>query len=56
MLLMADGLNQMRARIYICVAYGTTTSDLEWNILCDIGNPFGIINIIDVVTVTANYE
>ena len=42
--------------ILICMAYGTTISDPEWNILCDIAEPYGIINIIDVVAVTADYE
>lgn len=42
--------------ILICVAYGANTSDPEWNLLCDVAEPYGIINIIDVVTVTANYE
>ena len=39
----------------ICYAYDSTPSDPNWLPCCDIAEPFGIINIYDIVVVTANY-
>jgi hypothetical protein len=36
-------------------AYGSTPSDPNWNPHCDITEPYGIINIFDIVTIAANY-
>jgi len=36
-------------------AYGSTPADPNWNILCDIAEPYGIINIFDIVTIAASY-
>jgi len=36
-------------------AYGSTPSDPNWNPHCDIAEPFGIINIFDLVTIAASY-
>jgi hypothetical protein len=36
-------------------AYGSTPADPNWNILCDIAEPYGIINIIDLVLMASSY-
>ncbi len=36
-------------------AYETTSSDPNWNPLCDIAEPYGIIDMFDIVTITGNY-
>jgi hypothetical protein len=56
---LADINNDLEINLYdvtlLCIAYGATHTDPEWNVQCDIAEPYGIINIIDVVTSTANY-
>ncbi|MDH5771444.1 MAG: hypothetical protein OEZ25_09185, partial [Candidatus Bathyarchaeota archaeon] len=37
------------------IAYGSTPSDPNWNPHCDIAEPYGIINIFDLVTMAASY-
>lgn len=37
------------------VAYDSTPSDLNWNPHCDIAEPYGIIDIFDIVTIAMNY-
>lgn len=36
-------------------AYGSTPSDLNWNPHCDIAEPYGIIDIFDIVTIAMSY-
>jgi len=38
-----------------CVAYSSTPSDLNWNCHCDIAEPYGIIDIFDIVTIIGSY-
>jgi len=37
------------------IAYGSTPSDPNWNPHCDIAEPYGVINIFDLVTIAASY-
>jgi len=37
-------------------AYCSTPSDPEWNPHCDLSEPYGFINIYDVVMICINYE
>lgn len=37
------------------IAYGSTPLDVNWNPHCDIAEPYGIINIFDLVTMAASY-
>lgn len=37
------------------IAYGSTPSSPNWNSNCDIAEPYGIIDIFDLVTVAASY-
>jgi len=42
--------------VVLCAnAYGSTPSDPHWNPLCDITEPYGIVNIFDVVAVCRSY-
>ena len=41
--------------VLICVAYGTIPSDPEWNPHADIAEPYGVIDIYDVVRCTSHY-
>jgi parallel beta-helix repeat protein len=41
--------------VRICAAYGTTPSDPEWNPHADIAQPYGKIDILDVVLCTGHY-
>ena len=36
-------------------AYGSTPSDPNWNPDCDLAEPYGIINIFDIVTIAIHY-
>lgn len=36
-------------------AYGSTPSSPNWNPRCDIAEPYGIVNIFDLVTIAINY-
>jgi len=36
-------------------AYSSTPSDLNWNCHCDVAEPYGIINIFDIVTIIGSY-
>ncbi len=36
-------------------AYGSTHADPNWNALCDIAEPYGWVNIFDLVVVAGNY-
>lgn len=38
-----------------CIAYGSTPSSPNWNPCCDIAEPYGIIDIFDIVTMAASY-
>lgn len=57
---LADINNDLKVNLYditlLCIAYRATPIDPEWNVQCDVAEPYGIIDIIDVVTSTANYE
>ena len=37
------------------IAYGSTPSDPNWNPHCDIAEPYGIVNIFDLVTIAGSY-
>jgi len=37
------------------IAYGSTPSDSNWNPHCDIAEPYGIINISDIVMIASSY-
>lgn len=58
--ILADINNDLVVDLYdlvlVCSAYKATPSNPKWNVQCDIAEPYGIINIMDVVKVTANYE
>jgi len=42
--------------VVLCAnAYGSTPSDPHWNSLCDLTEPYGIVNIFDVVAVCGSY-
>ncbi|MCK4633667.1 hypothetical protein KAT42_02450, partial [Candidatus Bathyarchaeota archaeon] len=41
--------------VLVANAYQATPSDPHWNPLCDITEPYGIVNIFDVVTVCGSY-
>jgi parallel beta-helix repeat protein len=41
--------------VLICAAYGTTPSDPEWNPRADIAEPYGVIDMQDVVKCTTYY-
>lgn len=58
--ILADINNDLVVDLYdvviVCSAYEATPSNSTWNVQCDIAEPYGIVNINDVVKVTANYE
>lgn len=37
------------------IAYGSTPLDVNWNPHCDIAEPYGTINIFDIVTIAGSY-
>lgn len=41
--------------VLVCVAYTSTPSDPHWNPHCDIAEPYGIIDIYDVVMMAGSY-
>jgi parallel beta-helix repeat protein len=41
--------------VRLAAAYGSTASDPNWNPHCDIAEPYGIINIFDIVTIAISY-
>jgi len=55
----ADVNHDLKVNIFdvvrICVAYGTAPSDTGWNPHCDIAEPYGIIDIDDVLEACVNY-
>jgi hypothetical protein len=55
----ADVNQDLKVDIYdviaVCAASGSTPSSRGWNPRCDIALPYGVINIVDVVAVTASY-
>jgi len=56
---LADVNRDLKVDIYdviaVCAACGSTQSSRGWNPYCDTAQPYGTINIVDVVAVTANY-
>ncbi|UCG36704.1 MAG: right-handed parallel beta-helix repeat-containing protein, partial [Candidatus Bathyarchaeota archaeon] len=38
-----------------CVAYSSTPSDVKWNPHCDIAEPYGVIDIFDIVMICSSY-
>ena len=58
--ILADINNDLVVDLYdvvlVCSAYKATPSNPKWNVQCDIAEPYGIININDVVKVAVNYE
>ena len=56
---LADVNQDLKVDIYdviaVCAACGSTPSSRGWNPRCDIAEPRGVINIVDVVAVTASY-
>ncbi len=55
----ADVNHDLKVNIYdvvlICITYGSTPLDSNWNCHCDIAESYGVIDIYDVVTACANY-
>ena len=41
--------------VLVCAAYESTPSDLNWNCHCDIVEPYGAIDLFDVVLMASNY-
>lgn len=41
--------------VLACVAYSSTPIDSNWNCHCDIAEPYGIINIFDIVMICSSY-
>jgi len=41
--------------VIACSAYNSTLSDNNWNPLCDIAEPYGVIDIFDIVTIAGSY-
>lgn len=41
--------------VLVCAAYGSTPDDPHWNRQADIAEPYGKINIYNVVTVCVDY-
>jgi hypothetical protein len=41
--------------VYAAVAYDSTPSDPNWNPHCDIAEPYGIVDIFDIVTISSSY-
>ncbi|MFX1484609.1 MAG: hypothetical protein ACFFCP_15635, partial [Promethearchaeota archaeon] len=41
--------------VLFCAAYGSTPSDPNWNCHCDIVEPFGLIDLFDVVLMADSY-
>ncbi len=41
--------------VQAAVAYDSTPSDTNWNPHCDIAEPYGIIDIFDIVTISSSY-
>jgi parallel beta-helix repeat protein len=41
--------------VLACVAYSSTPIDPNWNCHCDIAEPFGAIDIFDIVMITSGY-
>ncbi|TET65074.1 hypothetical protein E3J49_02475 [Candidatus Bathyarchaeota archaeon] len=56
---LADVNHDLKVNIYdvvrICVAYGSTPSDMRWNPHCDIAEPYGIIDMDDIEKACLNY-
>ena len=57
--LITDVNNDYRVDIFDIVAtataYGSTPSDPNWNPNCDLAEPYGIINIFDIVVIAIDY-
>ena len=41
--------------VYAAAAYDSTPSDPNWNPHCDIAEPYGIVDIFDIVTISSSY-
>lgn len=52
----ADGIIDIYDLVLVCRAYGARPWDVHWDPRADIAEPWGLINIYDVVTVAARYK
>jgi len=50
-----DGCVDILDLVMISTAYGSRLGDINWNPEADIAPPYGIIDILDIVTCTAHY-
>jgi len=55
----ADINNDLKVDIFdvvlVCRAYSSTPSDPNWNCHCDIAEPYGVIDIFDIVKIVESY-